>query len=73
MLFLHHRFPTRWHQGVADNRLPPFPVAEGQVVEKHAMTDIVVEAGRLLGVARSSPDGSERITGHSLRVTGKAW
>ena len=34
------------------------------------MADTIIEAGRLLGVPRSSPDGSERITGHSLRVTG---
>ena len=34
------------------------------------MADTVREAGRLLGVAASAPDGSERITGHSLRVTG---
>ena len=34
------------------------------------MHDTIVEAGRLLGLARSAPDGSERITGHSLRVTG---
>ena len=34
------------------------------------MADTIREAGRLLGVAASAPDGSERITGHSLRVTG---
>ena len=34
------------------------------------MQDTIVEAGRLLGIARAAPDGSERITGHSLRVTG---
>ena len=42
----------------------------GKVVEKTAMADTIIEAGRLLGISRSSPDGSERITGHSLRVTG---
>ena len=70
VLFLQRRFAERWSSGEADLDLPLFPSFEGKVVEKGAMADSVIEAGRLLGVARSSPDGSERITGHSLRVTG---
>ena len=34
------------------------------------MRDTIVEGARLLGVAQAAPDGSERVTGHSLRVTG---
>ena len=34
------------------------------------MAEAIREAGRMLGVSVSSPDGSERITGHSLRVSG---
>ena len=40
------------------------------MVQKGPMADSIKEAGRLLGVAASAPDGSERLTGHSLRVTG---
>ena len=42
----------------------------GLAVQKGPMADTVREAGRLLSGAVSAPDGSERITGHSLRVTG---
>ena len=70
VLYLRILFPRRWHGEHADVDLPLFPSASGQVVGKSAMHDTIVEAGRLLGLARSAPDGSERITGHSLRVTG---
>ena len=70
LLFLQARLPQTFLEGEASVDLPLFPSAEGTVVTKAAMQDCIVEAGRLLGIQRSAPDGSERITGHSLRVTG---
>ena len=34
------------------------------------MAEVIRKAGSILGVSVASPDGSERITGHSLRVSG---
>ena len=34
------------------------------------MVETIIKAGEALGIARESPDGSERLSGHSLRVTG---
>ena len=70
VLFLQARFPAKFVDGAEDMNFPLFPSAEGKVVMKAAMQDCIVECGRLLGINRSAPDGSERITGHSLRVTG---
>ena len=50
--------------------LPLFPSASGTVVAKNSMQDNIIEAARLLGVPQAAPDGSERVSGHSLRVTG---
>ena len=52
-----------------DLDLPLFPDARGEVCDKEAVTAVIVEAGRLLGVTEPV-DGSERLSGHSLRVTG---
>ena len=68
--FLRFRFPGRWSAEGPAWDLPLFPTAAGAVVQKSCMADTVVEAARLLGVPREAPDGSERVTGHSLRVTG---
>ena len=70
VLFLQARFPAKFVDGAEDMNFPLFPSAEGKVVMKAAMQDCIVECGRLLGINRSAPDGSESITGHSLRVTG---
>ena len=70
VLYLQHRFPTLWPAGIADTSLPLFPSVAGKVVEKHCMKDTICEGARLLGIAQAAPDGSERVTGHSLRVTG---
>ena len=58
--------PTVWQTC----RCPLFPTAAGKVVSKNAMQDNILEAARLLGVPHAAPDGSERVSGHSLRVTG---
>ena len=50
-------------------RPPPFPDARGEVVQKAAMVSTILHGARLLGV-QDSLDGSERVTGHSLRPTG---
>ena len=67
---LRREFLDRWTAEGPEFDLPLFPTMEGEVVTKHAMAECVREAGRQLGVPVASPDGSERITGHSLRVTG---
>ena len=53
-----------------DLELPFFPDEQGGVVAKDVMTATIREAGRRLKVKASSADGSEKLTGHSLRVTG---
>ena len=68
--FLRFRFPSKWQSDGPIWDLPLFPTSSGAVVQKSCMADTVVEAARLLGVRREAPDGSERVTGHSLRVTG---
>ena len=49
---------------------PFFPNAQGRTCSKEEMAATFVAAARHLGVPAASPDGSERITGHTLRVTG---
>ena len=70
VLFLRSTFPAACASGEFSSSFPLFPTAGGQVVQKGPMADTIREAGRMLGIAASAPDGSERITGHSLRVTG---
>ena len=49
---------------------PLFPDARGRPCSKEAMAAAFLHAADLLGVEHESPDGSEAITGHTLRVTG---
>ena len=71
LLLLRTYFPDRYDaNGVPDWELPLFPTIAGEVVSKDAMVATIIKAGEMLGVARESPDGSERLSGHSLRVTG---
>ena len=67
--WLRRAFPDRFVDGVPDLDLPLFPTARGEVVGKAAMTSTIIHAARFLGVVDSA-DGSERVTGHSLRPTG---
>ena len=64
------RFPDRWSGGQADWDLVLFPTSSGAVVSKAKMNQTVVEAARRLGVPERAPDGTERVSGHSLRCTG---
>ena len=70
ILFLQRLFPSQWRGGVALVSLPLFPRADGAVVDKNAMRDTIIEGARLLGISQAAPDGTERVSGHSLRVTG---
>ena len=71
LLLLRRRFPHCWsaEQGFSDT-LPLFPTTTGAVVQKEAAVATIHWAARQLGVALQAPDGSERVAGHSLRVTG---
>ena len=68
--FLHARFGHRWSGDGPDWDLPLFPTGLGTVVAKSAMAKTIRHAAFLLDVPLSAPDGSERVSGHSLRVTG---
>ena len=63
-------FPGRFVDGAPDRDLPSFPTSEGETVEKEAMVNTIVAAAGLLGAPLSTADGSTRVSGHSLRVTG---
>ena len=70
VLFLRATFPEACADGEFSLGFPLFPSSSGRVVQKGPMADSIREAGRLLGVSACAPDGSERLSGHSLRVTG---
>ena len=70
MHFLKFRFASRWGKDGPSWDLPLFPDNSGSVVAKAAMVESIRRASAHLGVPDSSPDGSERVTGHSLRVSG---
>ena len=67
---LQARFPDRFRQGVPDEELPFFPTAQGGVVSKSMMVEVILCAADLLKVDKQTADGGERVSGHSLRVTG---
>ena len=68
--FLRREFPDRWQGDRPDGDLPLFPCHRGTACAKEAMTSHIQHAAALLGVELAAPDGSERVTGHSLRATG---
>ena len=71
LLLLRALFPDRHDaHGVPDLDLPLFPTCSGGVVEKEAMIETIHKAGEDMDISREAPDGSERLSGHSLRVTG---
>ena len=69
LLWLGKVYPGRFRDPESRLELLLFPDVLGGVVEKPAMVATIVEAARLLGVT-PPPDGSERVSGHSLRNTG---
>ena len=70
LCFLAQRFPDRFADGMPNWDLPLFPSASGDVVPKAEMAKTIEFAASELGVPLAAPDGSERISGHSLRVSG---
>ena len=67
---LKRRFPASWKDGVPDDDLPLFPSEDGEVVAKDRMALAIMEAAQRLGSPLETPDGSSKVTGHSLRVSG---
>ena len=67
---LRRLFPDRWDGEVPHLDLPLFPTESGEVVTKEKMTETIIRAAEMLGVPLASPDGSARVSGHSLRVAG---
>ena len=70
LLFLKHSFPEKFVHDVPNWDLPLFPKLDGGVVPKSAMVKTIVTAATFLSVPLEAPDGSERVSGHSLRVSG---
>ena len=50
--------------------LSPFPNEGGEVVPKSAMVNSIMAAACFLSVPLEAPDGSEGVSGYSLRVSG---
>merc|ERR1712085_226856 len=67
---LRRLFPDRWSSTGPDDDLPLFPAEDGSVVTKDRMVATIVAAAKLLKVPLAAPDGSARVSGHSLRVSG---
>jgi hypothetical protein len=70
LLFLKRTFPEGWCGDVPPPHLAMFPDAAGAPCSKDSLTATIVRAAQLLGHPLASPDGSSRISGHSLRATG---
>ena len=70
LLVLQRLFPDKWVDGVPAWDLPLFPTSAGSVCFKADMQDTITAAAQRLAVPLSAPDYSERVSGHSLRVTG---
>merc|ERR1711884_943196 len=69
VLLLARSFPDKFGVEGPALDLPLFPDAAGHPVEKEPMVATIVHAARHLGVT-DLPDGSLRVSGHSLRSTG---
>ena len=70
LAFLKRQWPTAWSQGRPHRDLPLFPAFSGKACGKPAMTGTIVEAACRLGVPLADSDGTTRVSGHSLRVSG---
>ena len=70
LAYLRMQFTSRWSEDGPAWDLPLFPRFDGGVVCKAAMAKTIAHAATTLHVPLSAPDGSERVSGHSLRVTG---
>ena len=68
--FLRKAFPEKVRGLSFEPDFPLFPTEEGRVVTKDAMTETIVAAARILNVQLVSAEGTEQMSGHTLRVTG---
>ena len=69
-LLLATLFRQRCRPAAPDMTLPLFPTASGKVASKAAQAETIKCAAQLLGTPLANSDGTQRITGHSLRTTG---
>ena len=67
---LRARFPEKWDGDRPLASLPLFPVIDGSACGKDGVVETLKAAAQALEVPLSNGDGSERISGHSLRTTG---
>ena len=70
LLLLRRRFPDRWVEGRPARDLALFPSSEGRVCTKSAVVATLVAGADHLRLPRATPDGTERVSGHSLRASG---
>ena len=68
--FLRKAFPKAVQGSTFSKDFPLFPTESGGVCSKESITETLPAAADLLEVPQSSADGSEVISGHTLRVTG---
>ena len=68
--FLAKAFPGELEEGKFKHDVPLFPDALRRPCTKDAMADTFASAARYPGLPTTSLDGSEVVSGHSLRVTG---
>ena len=69
-LILQHRFGGSYVQGQPPRDLPMFPDTAGKATTKKAFTETIRWAASFLRVPLTSRDGTQRVSGHSLRPTG---
>jgi len=67
---LRRRFADSFVEDRPLRDLPLFPRADGQAASKSSIVATIEHAAMLLRVPRTSPDGTRRISGHTLRPTG---
>ena len=67
---LRRMFPDKVLGDGFERDVPLFPTRAGDVVDKEAMVDTIVKAALTLKIPLATPDGTSRVSGHSLRVSG---
>ena len=70
LAFLRRQWPAAWVDGRPRRDLPLFPGLAGKACSKPAVVGTIVAAAVSLGIPLADADGSTRISGHSLRVSG---
>ena len=70
LLLLRRLFGSQFVDGAPPRDMPLFPRRDGKPATKAAMVATIEFAARALRVDMVSPDGSRRVSGHSLRPTG---